>query len=199
MDQPVSLSFYTTILDESVEIAQSTLKACMEQRLGGPNNNLQAHSFDAKQLKYLGKRAKFEPLQDTEVKDEPDTKRPKVDQRPKDWIDVENKVVVMCVNEEPDCNVWYALTTEQLNAELKPIAERFPNPECNGNMIEYLQMADFTGDETKPVAKQKQRDAMAALLGRWERTYILPEAKVDSCGRLRQLWKPLCVVSIDLI
>ena len=234
-------------LDEAERIAQATFKAAMEERLslyktpmsldhgerthegglsGGPKDSLLAHSFDAKQFKYLGKRAKFEPLQDDHVsrpwgehhvsrqwredsrrgsdekdkdaKNEPDVKRLKIHQRPEDWIDVEGKVVVMCVQAEADDNRWYALSPEDLEIELKPIADRFPNPDCKDNMFEYLRTVRCIGDKTKSAEQQDEGDAMAALLASWEKKYRLPEGTADIAGRLRQLWKPFCIVSVDL-
>lgn len=213
MQPGVSLSFYTEILRESERVAQATFAACMEERLGGPNFNLSRHAFDPKQLKYLGKRMKLDDEDTTHV--EPEAKRPKTesvyDKCPKGWANVEGKVVVCCVDEEADNNHWYALTPEQLDAELKPIAERFPLEGCENDMLKYMQAVYCVADYNfkviddpkhtkpkKPLEMDKPEHAMTVLFHEWDSKYMMKETRKDCAGRLRQLWRPLCVIMTDI-
>ena len=184
MQQGFSLSFYTEMVQESEKVAQATL----EERLRGPNINLSKQVFDPKQLKYLGNIIKL----DDETKEEPEVKRPKAvsiyDTCPEGWTDVEGKVVVVCVDEEADSNQWYALSPEQLDAELKPIAERFPIAGCESNMLKYMQEVECIFDYNfkviedpkhpkakKPLDTDKPEHAMEVLYHEWNSKYKLKE------------------------
>ena len=177
MNESQSANESITTQEASERIFQATLRTVMQE-----------------QFKYLGKR---QLLTKDDTKDEPDAKRAKMDQRPKVIIDVEDKVVVVrTFNDaigDSECNKWYALSIKQLNKELKPVYDRFPNPECNGNMIHYLQIVCET-----PVQQYDRCCAMFRVMQSWYKKYYLRETPLDFAGNTRQLWKPLCVVSIDL-
>ena len=189
----------TAVQEASERIFQATLRTVMHE-----------------QFRHLGKRQKSEPLQDSrrgsepsslhsqetweplqglndDTKDDPIIKRTKIEQRPKFFLDVEGKVVMVSVNKNADCNMWYALSIEDLTTELKSVTDQFPNPDC-ANMIQYIQtVCEFS------VEKRERCKIMSKILRSWYNTkYYLRETPLDCGGNTRQLWKPLCVVSIDL-
>ena len=116
---------------------------------------------------------------------------------PEGFVDARGRVVICALEENPDDSYWYSVPEAHFDAALAALRDRYRvnTSRCAKGQ---LAAADCNGVRGKPMRDQWKRDAIAEMFLQWRKTYKMKRGKLGCAGRLRQIWKPVAVIMVDV-